>query len=503
MFYYQSEPRLSLAFESPNDCATIVAILSVVAIGITSKCTAGSLCRKCCLLFLSIIIAALTIILILTYSRGGWIAYSASLIFLFLIAPKFRKSWLPYIFLFILGITLVPKGFDRAESIGDREDRSITNRIEVWKGAAAMTASHPFFGVGANEFGSQFSAWYQPLSMNTRYGAALNNCLTLSSEYGCFSLAAYLLLVFVPLRLAAQIAYQEQEGFILGICGGLIVYSVSALFTCSLRMWCINLLASFLWLMLVIFVGRRWCKEGPSFNWRLAIFPLVICLLTVAIILGIGSALLSLSPAKIKLLTFNDTHQTQNAVIITPQHRPIKGVILYFHGEGKSIVSTAKDTLRPLAAEGFIVVSVDYRLRGREGLMDANILLKWVTAQADWNHLPLYLCGFDLGGRIAILTACRENNPRLKAVAVIGTNTEWPFSDLSPTFQLDRLNVPILLIQGTSDSVVSIAESQRYLDRSKQRGKNVHLFVIVAGHELDDLWPEGLRRMTDFLKLHP
>jgi pimeloyl-ACP methyl ester carboxylesterase len=503
MFYYQSEPRLSLGLESPNDCATIVAMLSVVTIGLTSKCIVDAWWRKYSLLFLSVIIASFTVILIFTYSRGGWVAYSAGLIFLILTAPKYRKPWLPYVLLFLIGIAFVPKGFDRAGSIADKEDRSITNRIEVWKGATAMTAAHPFTGVGMDEFGSQFSAWYQPLSMNTRYGAALNNYLTLSSECGSFSLIIYLLLIFTPLWMATQIAYQEQRGLILGICAGLLVYSVSAFFTCSLRMGYINLLSGFFWLALIVFVGRKWYSEGYSFKWTRALFPMAVCLFITAIILGIGSVLLSLLPTKVKFFTFNDTQQMERAVIVVPQHRAIKGVVLYFHGEGQSLVSTAKDTLRPLAEEGFTVVSIDYRLRGREGLADACALLRWASIQTDWSHMPLYLCGFDLGGRIAILTACREPNSRLKAVAVISVNTEWPFPDLSPTFQLDHLNVPSLLIQGAGDPVVAVAESQRFLDQSKQRGKNVTLIVLPGGHNLDDLWPESLKQLTDFLYAHP
>jgi len=193
IFYYHGQPRLSLWSDSPNHCATVVAMLLVGIIAIVGTFRSSSK-RK--LLPLAIGILSLcvgSVILILTYSRGGWIAYGFGLAFLAATAPRLRRVCAFCSIGFLLGFILIPKALDRAGSVADQEDRSISNRIEVWKGALAMTAAHSFVGLRNDFFGTQFSAWYQPIKMNTRYGAALNNYLTISSEHGSIWLMFYLL----------------------------------------------------------------------------------------------------------------------------------------------------------------------------------------------------------------------------------------------------------------------------------------------------------------------
>jgi hypothetical protein len=348
---------------------------------------------------------------------------------------------------FILGMILIPEGVSRAQSIGDVTDRSITNRLEVWEGALAMTADHPFSGVGVGNFGDQFSALYQPLIMNTSYQAAVNNYLTISAERGVFVFGAYLMLLLVPLWTAIQFNRITQYRTISGITAGLAAYLVCASFTYSLDFFPINLVVSLLWLTLFVYLAMQWRVQQGFLGRRTipATKTAWAVVLLVLVILGLGQRALKSEPTRIYYFSFDEIGKTESALIVCPQYKPSIGIILYFHDAGESSIETAKKILRPLSQEGFAIISLDYRLRGREGLSDALALEKWESIQPEWKCLPLYLCGTGLGGRIAILAACKSNPKNLRAAVAIDTDLEWPFPDLSPTLQILHLEVPLLI----------------------------------------------------------
>jgi len=503
IFYYHGQPRLSLWSDSPNHCATVVAMLLVGIVAIAGTSRPSS--RRQSLLFalgtLSLCVGNL--ILILTYSRGGWISYGCGLLFLAASAPRLRILCAFCAIGFLLGIIVTPRALVRAGSVADQEDRSITHRVDVWKGALAMTAVHPFTGLGVNQFGPQFSAWYQPLSMNTRYAAALNNYLTISVERGLFGLMGYLLIIIMPLYMAWFMARLAQNTLIIGSCAGLLIYAVSALFTCSLGIWYINAFACFLWLILILYVINASYNNRTFAYLKIMIGPTLICLIITSGIAGIGSILLSMLPTKVIHFSFNETHQNQEAVIIYPQNRPNIGAIIYFHGSGESTLDVGKNTLRPLAEKGFTVVSVDYRLKGRDSLIDACAILDWFAVQPEFKNTSLYLCGSDLGGRISILTACRKHNMNLKAIAISDADTEWPFPDLSPLNQIDQLNVPLLLLYQITDQPIIINEPQEFVRQARQKGKDVVFIVNNENTMPDDLWPNALNEFSSFFLAHP
>jgi len=449
------------------------------------------------------VITAFTIVLILTYSRGGGIAYGVGLMFLIYYAPHLRILCLCCMLGFGMGIILIPKGLDRVGSMADEEDRSITNRLEVWKGALEITADYPFSGIGVDQFGKQFSAWYQPRNMDTSYKTALNNYLTISSERGIFALLIYLMALLTPWLAAFRVAQKDQNLVILGLCASFLAYVISALFTCSLGFWHVTTLGGIIWLILLLYVISHSYWHKQFLNSRILSLSVGVYLLLILLILLIGNRLLLSLPTRVKFLTFNAAQQNQAVAVVYPQHQLSCGVVLYFHGEGQNILDTAKDTLRPLAEEGFTIVSANYRQRGNDGLTDACTLLRWTDIQSEWNGMPLYLCGFDLGGRISILAACKESQSRLKAVTAISANTDWPFPNLSPFNQINHLNVPVLLLYGRYDRGVSLDEYQRFIEQAQKNRKEVKLTAFDTDHQLDDQWLNGLHQASEFFKLYP
>jgi len=307
-----------------------------------------------------------------------------------------------------------------------------------------------------------------------------------------------LFIIMVPLWITFNFAIRQNDVAILGACAGLVVYLVSALFTCSLYIWYINALAGVLWLTLIFYAVYMLHSKKIPIVPGLIVFPAIGCLILTISIYGIGCVLLAAMPTKTKLFVFRESQQNESGVIIYPQHRPNNGVIIYFHDKNETILDSGKNTLRPLAEDGFVVVSIDYRLQGREGLKDAVALLNWVSLRSELQKMPIFLCGSGLGGRISVLTACQATEERLKAVGVFNTETEWPFPDLSPLSQIMRLHSPLLLLYA-KDNPVDLSRPQELLRQANLHGKDVSLLITD-----DDAtaWPNTLGRVSTYFLTH-
>jgi len=86
--------------------------------------------------------------LLLTYSRGSWLGWSAGMIF-FGVAAKQWKYLLSMLMIAALGVLMLPSLGQRVYSvIRPSEDRSIGERLQVLKGAIRLGMDHPLFGVG-------------------------------------------------------------------------------------------------------------------------------------------------------------------------------------------------------------------------------------------------------------------------------------------------------------------------------------------------------------------
>ncbi len=138
----------------------------------------------------------LGICLIHTMSRGGLIAFFAGLVPLLLMAPRPwpRNKVLALVALawIILGASLFLNAHLRYEQGILHEDRSITNRFQLWKAAPRMMVDAPE-GWGLGKSGAAYMEWYQPLSSKEGYRTLVNSHLTWLVEMGWPLRFAYLL----------------------------------------------------------------------------------------------------------------------------------------------------------------------------------------------------------------------------------------------------------------------------------------------------------------------
>jgi acetyl esterase/lipase len=210
---------------------------------------------------------------------------------------------------------------------------------------------------------------------------------------------------------------------------------------------------------------------------------------------------------------------------------------------GGSFTTLDKSTMRPmgnfLARSGFVAVSVNYRLldgsknRWPAQLDDVQRAVRWLRANAtkynlDPDHIGAF--GHSVGGQLAALlgmedtrdnsdAALAKYSSRVQAVVDVSGPSDYltnrdadgdaalallfggdfkklpdAWRNASPVFHVERSNAPFLIVHGTSDPQVPIAQAQELYDKLQQAGVPVTFVKLDDGHTFRD--PESRHRLA-------
>lgn len=260
---------------NPNKTASLIAILMVAVWGL-------AFFRKWGFWISLILFAILGICLVHTFSRGGVVAAFLGLVPLVLAV---RRPWpcrrviaVVISIWVIVGASIYLQAHERYGQGVIQEDRSISNRFEIWKSAPAMMVDAPG-GWGIGNSGNAYMNWYQPLDKNEGYRTLVNSHLTWLVEFGWLGRFLYLagwLAVFL-------ICFPTQTTRWLAVPFGIwVAFFVGAVFSSvaeSIWLWVVPGLA------LASVVGWRiWNRTW--FNSRLWLLPPCaagVCFLLVAV----------------------------------------------------------------------------------------------------------------------------------------------------------------------------------------------------------------------------
>jgi acetyl esterase/lipase len=224
--------------------------------------------------------------------------------------------------------------------------------------------------------------------------------------------------------------------------------------------------------------------------------------------------------------------------------QPHPAVVL-IHGGGWT--SFDKGTMRGmgqvLARDGFVAFSIDYRLfhddqnRWPAQLDDAQRAVRWVRANAikyrvDRDHIGAF--GHSAGAQMAALLGMedtRDNSDsgsdaalagyssRVQAVVDVSGPTDFTpngdsdyngflshffgadyathpeiWRDASPVVHVSKSSAPFLIVHGTRDEDVPIAQSEELADRLRAAGVAVNLVKVDDAHTFQT--PEARRRLA-------
>lgn len=193
-------PRLSLAMNISTLLAGYVAPLIPLTVG-----WAWTTPRRDYRRALWLLGVALGVILLLTFSRGGWIGAAVGLgvlgVFRLINIPsRWQRLPLPVTIglaiaagaVLVIGVVTVSVQSVRVG--GDQE------RVEMWRGAAAMTQDDPLSGVGPGQFGRAYRSYRDLVGVQDKLVSAHNLYLNVMAETGLPGLLVGIWFVIAFLR---------------------------------------------------------------------------------------------------------------------------------------------------------------------------------------------------------------------------------------------------------------------------------------------------------------
>jgi putative inorganic carbon (hco3(-)) transporter len=182
-------------------------------------------------LLAAVMFVANTICIVLTFSRGGWIALVMSLaisalLLLYWILPKLPKFWRKWAFpillggggtLLLIGVLAVAPLRDRVLSMfASRKDSSNNYRINVWDAAKDMIRARPLTGIGPGH--GTFNKIY-PLFQRPKFSALSAYSIYLEHlvEFGIFGFTCFIALIVTLVQQGwVQIQHLRQQRSIQG-----------------------------------------------------------------------------------------------------------------------------------------------------------------------------------------------------------------------------------------------------------------------------------------------
>ncbi len=165
--------------------------------------------------------------LVLTGSRGGFVAFAAMIMAgLFCFVPKGsrRARWVVVALLAIAAVFVLAH---RSGLIGVSMD-SASARRDYWRGAIAIARDHPWLGTGPGTFGSIYPKYKTASTEEAQL--VHNNFLQMWSDSGLVAFLAFSLLWLVALRDAFELARQRTgDAAAVAVCAALAGWVVHSL----------------------------------------------------------------------------------------------------------------------------------------------------------------------------------------------------------------------------------------------------------------------------------
>lgn len=178
--YFQGVWRMDWGLGNPNKTAALIAFLMLAIWTLP-------LLRRWLFWVALPAFTALGVCLIHTMSRGGVVAavagFALLLVHLRRVRPWPRARVLPLagaVAVMLAGAGTYQTSVRFAQS---GQDRSISNRLTLWKQAPRMMVDAPW-GWGVGNSGRAYMSWYQPLDTTEQYRTLVNSHLTWFVEWG-------------------------------------------------------------------------------------------------------------------------------------------------------------------------------------------------------------------------------------------------------------------------------------------------------------------------------
>jgi len=199
---------------------------------------------------------------------------------------------------------------------------------------------------------------------------------------------------------------------------------------------------------------------------------------------------------------------------------PEEAVLLFFHGNAGN-VSHRLDKIAPLVRSGISVFLLEYRGYGKstgkpteEGLyLDAEASYQELVSNQNVDPSRLFLFGESIGGAVAIQSATQHQYAGIILEATF-TSVKDMASTIIPLLpihmilkskydsiaKIDKINTPLLFIQGDRDEIVPYRLGQKLFKAAKEP----KAFYSIPGAHHNDTYVRGGQhyydRILEFIK---
>ncbi|MFI6849335.1 alpha/beta hydrolase [Kitasatospora sp. NBC_00085] len=197
-------------------------------------------------------------------------------------------------------------------------------------------------------------------------------------------------------------------------------------------------------------------------------------------------------------------------VYVSRRHRTAAPVLVYVHGgafvTGNKMLG-ARPLLYRLAAQGWVCVSVDYRLfRARYGdqLTDVRAALAWTRANAPsygGSTEAVFVAGGSSGAHLAATAALTSTDVR-GVIGLYGYYGHVGRRSPAPTSPQDCVNPdapPFLIVHGALDTLVLHHEARAFADRLRAVSQQPVVYAELPGaqHNFDFFHSPRFHTVTD------
>ncbi|HUF18757.1 MAG TPA: O-antigen ligase family protein [Thermoanaerobaculia bacterium] len=148
--------------------------------------------------------------LMVTFTRGAWIGWSAGLLVVLL---QRRARWVFYLLpAVILAVTFSPLAlFARLVSTFDLQQASNLDRIRMVQAGAGIIADYPLFGVGPSNIKEIYPLYRSTDAPRFVVPHLHNNLVQIWAERGLFALIGYLMILAIFLRSCLSVRGDDPE----------------------------------------------------------------------------------------------------------------------------------------------------------------------------------------------------------------------------------------------------------------------------------------------------
>ena len=128
-----------------------------------------------------------------TYSRNAWLGLAAGALGLVLTARRRLRIVVVLAVVLVLGAVAMPGTVaERARSIVNLEDRTLRDRVAMWRAGLSMIVEHPLLGVGPGEVRTWYQQYRRPDAIRPSTGHLHNSAVQIAAERGLPALFAWL-----------------------------------------------------------------------------------------------------------------------------------------------------------------------------------------------------------------------------------------------------------------------------------------------------------------------